>query len=104
MSMDWERLAEETLAVLEQDGRELMENIDDTQRKIMVKAVQDLAKAELDIIRGKDVETNTENIKFIHSTLATEADLARYKASEKLKKAFMSALNRVVMPALLALI
>lgn len=102
--MDWENLADETVALLERDANELWTNIDDTQRGILVQAAKDLAKAEFDIIRGKDVEANTEDIKFIQSTLATEADLARYKASEALRNAFSAALNRIVVPALLALI
>lgn len=102
--MDWQRLADETLAILKKDSSELWENISESQQAVMVQAVEDLARAELEIIQGKNVENNTTNIKFIQSTLATEADLVRYKASEALKSAFTSALNRIVVPALLALI
>lgn len=102
--MDWEHLANETLALLKKDSSELWENISESQQAVMVQAVEDLAKAQLEIIRGKDVEQNTEDIKFIQSTLATEADLVKYKAAEALRNAFSSALNRIVVPALLALI
>lgn len=102
--MDWEKLADETLDVLKKDASELWENISETQQAIMIKAVKDLAKAELDIIRGKDVELNIEDIKFIQSTIATEADLVRYKAQNELRKAFTTALSRIVVPTLISLI
>lgn len=102
--MEWERLADETLELLKKDSSELWENISENQQAVMVQAVKDLAKAELEIIRGKDVEQNTTDIRFIQSTLATEADLVRYKAAKALRDAFSSALNRIVVPALLTLV
>lgn len=102
--MDWQKLADETVAMLKRDSNELWENIDDTQRKIMVQAAEDLAKAELEIIQGKNVELNTEDIGFIKATLAVEADLVRYKAQEALRDAFSSAISRIIVPTLLALI
>ncbi len=93
---DWENLLEETLANLRDTADNFWDDLQEDQKAIVTQAAEDFTRAQWNILRGKDVETNKTNIEFIQSALATEAYLASVKASEKLREAFKSALGRLV--------
>lgn len=93
---DWENLLEETLSALRSTADNFWDDLQDDQKAIVTQAAEDFTRAQWNILRGKDIETNKENIGFIQSTLATEGYLASVKASEKLREAFRSAIGRLV--------
>lgn len=98
MSTEWRGLLDETLAMLKDEGQDLLDEVGD-RRPIVEQAVKDLVACQKDILMADSQEEaalHRESMESVLLTLESEAAIASIKAARRIKNALSQALEKAL--------